>query len=96
MLLCVNLSQLRQTVFQFAQKELAPKAAEIDRENTFREMRVSTNCVLVLWKSMLQIMHVSEAYKADVMETFHILIAVLCSKKSSKYGSKYVVQNNEI
>jgi len=48
MLLCVNLSQLRQTVFQFAQKELAPKAAEIDRENTFREMRVSTNCVLVL------------------------------------------------
>jgi len=33
-------------VFQFAQKELAPKAAEIDRENTFREMRVSIcdNC----------------------------------------------------
>jgi len=35
--------QLRQTVFQFVQKELAPKAAEIDRENTFREMRVSIN-----------------------------------------------------
>jgi len=31
--------QLRQTVFQFFQKELAPKAAEIDRENTFKEMR---------------------------------------------------------
>jgi len=28
-------------VFQFAQKELAPKANEIDRENTFKEMRVS-------------------------------------------------------
>jgi len=37
---CVSLSQLRRTVFQFAQKELASKAAEIDRENTFKEMRV--------------------------------------------------------
>jgi len=32
--------QLRQTVFQFAQKELAPKAAEIDRENGFKDFRV--------------------------------------------------------
>ena len=30
--------QLRQTVFQFVQKELAPKA-EIDKANTFKEMR---------------------------------------------------------
>jgi len=37
---CIVL-QLRQTVFQFAQKELAPKAADIDSENTFKEMRVS-------------------------------------------------------
>jgi len=38
--------QLRQTVFQFAQKELAPKAAEIDRENTFKELKVSTLHIL--------------------------------------------------
>ncbi|KAL3877938.1 hypothetical protein ACJMK2_035579 [Sinanodonta woodiana] len=31
--------QLRETVFQFAQKELAPYAAEIDRENTFKGLR---------------------------------------------------------
>ncbi|XP_045764562.1 isovaleryl-CoA dehydrogenase, mitochondrial [Maniola jurtina] len=31
--------QLRQLVFDFAQKELAPKAAEIDRENHFKELR---------------------------------------------------------
>lgn len=34
-------TQLRKTVFDFAQKELAPKAGEIDRENNFAEMRVS-------------------------------------------------------
>ena len=32
--------QLRETVFQFAQKELAPKAQRIDRDNEFTEMRV--------------------------------------------------------
>lgn len=31
--------ELRQLVFNFAQKELAPKAAEIDRTNTFKELR---------------------------------------------------------
>ncbi|XP_049866409.1 isovaleryl-CoA dehydrogenase, mitochondrial [Pectinophora gossypiella] len=31
--------QLRNTVFDFAQKELAPKAAEIDKENNFKELR---------------------------------------------------------
>ncbi|KAJ8318179.1 hypothetical protein KUTeg_003270 [Tegillarca granosa] len=31
--------QLRETVFQFCQKELAPKAAEIDKTNTFPEIR---------------------------------------------------------
>lgn len=34
------LSQLRQSVFQFVQKELAPKAEEIDRTNSFPEMKV--------------------------------------------------------
>ncbi|XP_045515735.1 isovaleryl-CoA dehydrogenase, mitochondrial [Pieris brassicae] len=32
--------QLRQVVFDFAQKELAPQAAEIDKENNFKELRV--------------------------------------------------------
>ncbi|XP_013178004.1 PREDICTED: isovaleryl-CoA dehydrogenase, mitochondrial [Papilio xuthus] len=31
--------QLRQMIFDFAQKELAPKAAEIDRTNNFTELR---------------------------------------------------------
>ncbi|CAH0728934.1 unnamed protein product, partial [Brenthis ino] len=31
--------QLRQLVFDFTQKELAPKAGEIDRENNFKELR---------------------------------------------------------
>ncbi|KAI5636378.1 acyl-CoA dehydrogenase, middle domain-containing protein [Phthorimaea operculella] len=31
--------QLRKTVFDFAQKELAPKAAEIDKQNNFTELR---------------------------------------------------------
>ncbi|GFN81966.1 isovaleryl-coa dehydrogenase, mitochondrial [Plakobranchus ocellatus] len=31
--------QLRESVFQFAQKELAPKAAEIDRTNEFKDFR---------------------------------------------------------
>ncbi|XP_047020231.1 isovaleryl-CoA dehydrogenase, mitochondrial [Helicoverpa zea] len=31
--------QLRQSVFDFAQKELAPKAAQIDKENNFVELR---------------------------------------------------------
>jgi len=34
------LLQLRQTVFQFCQKELAPKAQEIDQNNEFKELRV--------------------------------------------------------
>lgn len=33
--------KLRQTVFNFAQKELAPKAQEIDHTNGFKDMRVS-------------------------------------------------------
>lgn len=33
------LSQLRQTVFNFAQKELAPFAQEIDRNNEFKDLR---------------------------------------------------------
>ena len=32
--------QLRQTVFNFVQKELAPKANEIDRTNEFKDLRV--------------------------------------------------------
>ncbi|XP_026490140.2 isovaleryl-CoA dehydrogenase, mitochondrial [Vanessa tameamea] len=31
--------QLRQLVFDFAQKELAPKAAQIDKENNFKEIK---------------------------------------------------------
>lgn len=33
--------QLRNSVFQFCQSQLAPKAAEIDRTNDFKDMRVS-------------------------------------------------------
>lgn len=33
--------QLRENIFNFAQKELAPKAPEIDRTNGFPDLRVS-------------------------------------------------------
>lgn len=33
--------QLRKTVFDYAQREIAPKAAEIDKKNTFNDLRVS-------------------------------------------------------
>lgn len=33
--------QLRSLVFNFSQKELAPKAAEIDKNNNFNNIRVS-------------------------------------------------------
>jgi hypothetical protein len=33
--------QLRENVFNFAQKELAPKAAEIDKANEFADLKVS-------------------------------------------------------
>lgn len=32
-------AQLRQTVFNFAQKELAPHAQDIDRTNEFKKLR---------------------------------------------------------
>lgn len=38
--------QLRQLVFNFAQKELAPKAAEIDKKNNFDELRVNNVDIL--------------------------------------------------
>ena len=33
--------QLRKTIFDFAQKELAPKAHQIDKDNEFPEFNVS-------------------------------------------------------
>lgn len=35
----IFVSQLRQSVFDFAQKELAPKAQQIDKDNNFAELR---------------------------------------------------------
>jgi isovaleryl-CoA dehydrogenase len=35
--------KLRQAVFNFFQKELAPKAQEIDKSNDFKDMRVIFN-----------------------------------------------------
>lgn len=32
--------QLRKTVFDYAQREIAPKAAEIDKTNTFQDLKV--------------------------------------------------------
>ncbi|CAF0981937.1 unnamed protein product, partial [Didymodactylos carnosus] len=40
--------QLRDTTFNFVQKELAPKANDIDRTNTFKELRE-------FWKKMGEI-----------------------------------------
>ena len=41
--------QLRQSVFQFCQKELAPKAQEIDKTNTFADMKVIFEIYISCW-----------------------------------------------
>lgn len=46
----IDLLQLRESVFQFTQKELAPKAAQIDKENNFADMKVE-NVVLISYKN---------------------------------------------
>lgn len=38
--------QLRKTVFDYAQREISPKAAEIDKTNTFSDLKVSRISVL--------------------------------------------------
>lgn len=39
--------QFRQTVFQFVQKEIAPKASTIDKENDFADMKVYISHVFI-------------------------------------------------
>ena len=39
-------AQLRQTVFSFAQKELAPYAEKIDKDNVFPQLRVCNEHLL--------------------------------------------------
>lgn len=46
----IDLLQLRESVFQFTQKELSPKAAQIDKENNFADMKVE-NVVLISYKN---------------------------------------------
>lgn len=41
--------QLRKTVFDYAQREIAPKAAEIDKTNSFDDLRV-IYCYLLRFK----------------------------------------------
>lgn len=43
------LFQLRETVFQFAQKELAPQADEIDKSNSFPGMKVSFEWMIIIF-----------------------------------------------
>ena len=43
--------QLRQSVFQFCQKELAPKAQEIDKTNTFADMKVMFEIYIYIYIS---------------------------------------------
>ncbi len=42
--------QLRQTVFNFAQEKLAPKADQIDKDNDFPDMKVCLNMVKEIGK----------------------------------------------
>lgn len=45
------LLQLRENIFNFAQKELAPYAAEIDKKNEFTDLRVSLLILKFKWSS---------------------------------------------
>ena len=45
--------QLRETVFNFCQKELAPKAYQIDKDNNFPEMRYKLIMILKKYRFKL-------------------------------------------
>ena len=85
-----TLNQLRDTVYQFAQAEIAPRAAEIDRSNQFP---------MDLWQKMgalgLHGMTVSEEYGGvDMGYLAHVLAIEEVSRASASVGLSYGAHSN--
>ncbi|XP_068082835.1 isovaleryl-CoA dehydrogenase, mitochondrial [Anabrus simplex] len=84
--------ELRQTVFNFVQKELAPKAAEIDKTNDFKDLRK-------FWKQlgemgMLGVTAPSEYGGSDLGYVNHVLIMEEISRASAAVGLSYGAHSN--
>uniref|UniRef100_A0A1B6KKR0 Isovaleryl-CoA dehydrogenase, mitochondrial n=1 Tax=Graphocephala atropunctata TaxID=36148 RepID=A0A1B6KKR0_9HEMI len=84
--------QLRENIFNFAQKELAPKADEIDKSNQFKELRS-------FWKKLgdlgtLGITVSSEYGGSDGSYLDHIVILEELSRVSAAIGLSYGAHSN--
>ncbi|XP_014218009.1 isovaleryl-CoA dehydrogenase, mitochondrial [Copidosoma floridanum] len=84
--------ELRNLVFNFAQKELAPKAAEIDKKNNFDEMRA-------FWRELgklglLGITAKAEYGGSDGGYLDHVLIQEELSRASAAVGISYGAHSN--
>ncbi|KAG8327239.1 hypothetical protein J6590_024624 [Homalodisca vitripennis] len=84
--------KLRENIFNFAQKELAPKAEEIDKTNGFRELRS-------FWKKLgslgtLGITVPSEYGGSDGSYLDHIVILEELSRASAAIGLSYGAHSN--
>ncbi|CAL7942912.1 unnamed protein product [Xylocopa violacea] len=84
--------ELRQLVFNFAEKELAPKAAEIDKKNNFDELRE-------FWKKLgnlglLGITVKSEYGGTDGSYLDHVIIMEELSRVSGAIGLSYGAHSN--
>uniref|UniRef100_T1J989 Isovaleryl-CoA dehydrogenase, mitochondrial n=1 Tax=Strigamia maritima TaxID=126957 RepID=T1J989_STRMM len=84
--------QLRQMTFQFAQKELAPKAAEIDKTDNFADRRE-------FWKKMgslgLHGITVSSKYGGSDGTYFdHVIVMEEISRASASIGLSYGAHSN--
>lgn len=84
--------QLRKTIFDFAQKELAPKAAEIDRTNTFKDLRT-------FWRHLgdlgaLGITVKSEYGGSDGGYLDHVVIMEELSRASGAVALSYGAHSN--
>ncbi|XP_068630185.1 isovaleryl-CoA dehydrogenase, mitochondrial [Battus philenor] len=84
--------QLRKSIFDFAQKELAPKAAEIDRDNNFKDIRE-------FWKKLgnlgaLGITANPEYGGTGGKYTDHCVIMEEISRASGSIGLSYGAHSN--
>ncbi|XP_026328340.1 isovaleryl-CoA dehydrogenase, mitochondrial isoform X2 [Hyposmocoma kahamanoa] len=84
--------QLRKTVFDFAQKELAPKAAQIDKEDNFSELRE-------FWKKLGQLGVLGITANPDYGGTGgkysdHVVIMEEISRAAGGVGLSYAAHSN--
>ncbi|XP_050433378.1 isovaleryl-CoA dehydrogenase, mitochondrial [Adelges cooleyi] len=84
--------QLRKTVFDYAQSELAPKAAEIDRTNTFSDLRKCWRELGSLGVLGITIPTEYEGTGGSYMD--HVIAMEELSRASGSVGLSYVAHSN--